>query len=78
MKFFVILLFYSNYCQYFPLYTMFHLHNNSIYICNNANVPYTTIAKLVGHDTTEMIIKIYAHPINDEKEEFRLVENIYL
>ena len=44
----------------------------------NANVPYTTIAKLVGHDTTEMIIKVYAHPINDEKEEFRLVENIYL
>lgn len=43
----------------------------------NANVPYTTIAKLVGHDSTEMIIKVYAHAINDEAEEFRLVENIY-
>ena len=42
------------------------------------NVLYTTIAKLVGNDTTEMIIKVYAHPINDEKEEFRLVENICL
>lgn len=49
------------------------------YISNliNANVPYTTITKLVGHDTTEMIIKVYAHPIN-EKKEFQLVENIYL
>ena len=40
------------------------------YISNliNANVPYTTIAKLVGHDTTEMIIKVYAHPINNKKK----------
>lgn len=41
------------------------------------NVPYTTIAKLVGHDTTDMIIKVYAHAVSDEKQEFKYVDSIY-
>lgn len=41
------------------------------------NVPYTEIAKLAGHDTTEMIIKIYAHAIQDEEQTFNYVSNLY-
>lgn len=40
-------------------------------------VPYTTIAKLAGHDTTEMIIKVYAHAVQDEAQEFLYVHNLY-
>lgn len=40
-------------------------------------VPFTTIAKLVGHDTTEMIIKVYAHAINNEEQEFNYLKGIY-
>ena len=41
------------------------------------NVPYTTIAKLVGHDTTEMIIKVYAHAVENPEQEFKYVADLY-
>ena len=41
------------------------------------NVPYTEIAKLAGHDTTAMIIKVYAHAIQDEEQTFNYVSNLY-
>lgn len=41
------------------------------------NVPYTEIAKLAGHDSTAMIIKVYAHAIQDEDQTFNYVSNLY-
>lgn len=41
------------------------------------NVPYTEIAKLAGHDNTTMIIKVYAHAIQDEEQTFNYVSNLY-
>ena len=41
------------------------------------NVPYTEIAKLAGHDSTAMIIKVYAHAIQDEEQTFNYVSNLY-
>lgn len=41
------------------------------------NVPYTEIAKLAGHDNTAMIIKVYAHAIQDEDQTFNYVSNLY-
>lgn len=41
------------------------------------NVPYTEIAKLAGHDSTAMIIKIYAHAIQNEEQTFDYVSNLY-
>lgn len=41
------------------------------------NVPYTEIAKLAGHDSTAMIIKVYAHAIQNEEQTFNYVSNLY-
>ena len=41
------------------------------------NVPYTEIAKLAGHDNTTMIIKVYAHAIQNEEQTFNYVSNLY-
>lgn len=41
------------------------------------NVPYTEIAKLAGHGTTAMIIKVYAHAIQDEDQTFNFISNLY-
>lgn len=41
------------------------------------NVPYTEIAKLAGHDSTAMIIKVYAHAIQDEEQTFNYVSTLY-
>lgn len=41
------------------------------------NVPYTEIAKLAGHDSTAMIINVYAHAIQNEDEIFNYVSNMY-
>ena len=41
------------------------------------NVPYTEIAKLAGHDSTAMIIKVYAHAIQNEDQTFNYVSNLY-
>lgn len=41
------------------------------------NVPYTEIAKLAGHDSTAMIINVYAHAIQDEVQIFDYVSNLY-
>jgi integrase len=40
-------------------------------------VPYTLIAKLAGHTTTEMVARVYAHPINDTEKELAAVANLY-
>lgn len=41
------------------------------------NVPYTEIAKLAGHDSTAMIINVYAHAIQEEEQVFDYVSNMY-
>lgn len=41
------------------------------------NVPYTEIAKLAGHDSTTMIINVYAHAIQDKEKVFDYVSNLY-
>ena len=41
------------------------------------NVPYTEIAKLAGHDSTTVIIKVYAHAIQDKEKVFDYVSILY-
>lgn len=40
-------------------------------------VPYTLVAKLAGHTTTEMVARVYAHPIDDSAKELAAVANLY-
>lgn len=41
------------------------------------NVPYIEIAKLAGHDSTTMIIKVCAHAVQDKENVFDYVSNLY-
>ena len=41
------------------------------------NVPYTEIAKLAGHDSTAMIINVYAHAVQKESEVYNYVSNLF-
>lgn len=40
-------------------------------------VPYTLIAKLAGHTTTEMVARVYAHSIYNNEKKLAAVANLY-
>lgn len=40
-------------------------------------IPYTEIAKLAGHEDISMIVKVYAHAVQNEEEIFKYLNDLY-
>lgn len=59
-----------------PITSHYARHTYISYLINK-NVSPTTTAKLAGHTTTEMVIRVYAHPIEDKEKEMEAVSNLY-
>ena len=43
----------------------------------NKNIPLPEIAKLAGHTTTEMVMRVYAHPFDEITTDITAVLHLY-